>query len=158
MEPAAARRPPIDVVKGVRPAPVARARAAASGTAARGGRRRPWSSFVVSWAALRRARGSLELREAVLFLCSGPLVAASCAVCAALEEFWAAAVLSQQHFVRKLRDARQADQFAPGSSPDLEQQEGASPPRVAVTRKSNLCWPSDKILKTIRSSLVAYGR
>ena len=83
--------------------------------------------------------------------------AASYAVCAALEEFRAAAGLSQQHFVRKLRDARQADQFAPGSSPDLEQ-EGASPPRVAVTRKSNLCWTSDKILKTIRSSLVAYGR
>ena len=68
MEPAAARRPPIDVVKGARPAPVARARAAASGTAARGGRRRPWSSFIVSWAALRRARRSFRFFcEAVLF-------------------------------------------------------------------------------------------
>ena len=40
MEPAAARRRPTDVVAGARPGPAARARAAASGTAARGGRRR----------------------------------------------------------------------------------------------------------------------
>ena len=46
MEPAAARRRPTDVVAGARRAPAARARAAASGTAARGGRRRPSLSLL----------------------------------------------------------------------------------------------------------------
>ena len=86
MEPAAARRRPTDVVTGVRPGRVSLVEVAASGTAARGGRRRPWSSFVVSWAALRRARRRLDFCEAALFcvLCSS--TASSSAVCAAFDE------------------------------------------------------------------------
>ena len=86
MEPAAARRRPTDVVAGARRAPVSLVEVAASGTAARGGRRRPWSSFVVSWAALRRARRRLDFCEAALFcvLCSS--TASSSAVCAAFDE------------------------------------------------------------------------
>ena len=45
MEPAAARRRPTDVVTGARRGPVSLVEVAASGTAARGGRRRP-SSFL----------------------------------------------------------------------------------------------------------------
>ena len=47
MEPAAARRRPTDVVAGARPGPVSLVEVAASGTAARGGRRRPSLCFVV---------------------------------------------------------------------------------------------------------------
>ena len=46
MEPAAARRRPTDVVAGARRAPVSLVEVAASGTAARGGRRRPSLSLL----------------------------------------------------------------------------------------------------------------
>ena len=72
MEPAAARRRPTDVVAAARPGRAARARAAASGTAARGGRRRPSFLFDVFFgSAACRAAEFLDFCGAVLFfVCS----------------------------------------------------------------------------------------
>ena len=138
MEPAAARRRPTDVVTGARRGRAGRARAAASGTAARGGRRRP--SFLVS----RRWRPPVP-RRALKFCCEAvcsfcvlwPLVAASRAVCAAVEECRAAAGVLQQHFVRKLRDAYKRINLRLGSSPDLE-------PRAGCESSTGSCRPKEQ--------------
>ena len=73
MEPAAARRRPTDVVAGARPGPVSLVEVAASGTAARGGRRRPWSSVSRRWrppVPRRALKFCLRLRCSFCVLCT----------------------------------------------------------------------------------------